>query len=165
MLTATGRSAITQMTVMAAEGRCDSGDAEPSNSPGPSRTAQKRLLVVDDQVSLTKIVGTIAASMGLDVRVVNDPHKALDAFLEYRPDILLLDMIMPEKDGVDVLHEILLTGIDTAIIVTSGFTASYSQLAAGVAKFHDKGPVRMLRKPFRRDQLIALLRETLGQAE
>src|ERR1700733_12526593 len=99
MPTATGRSAITQMTLMAAEGRCDSDGAEPSNSPAPSPSGQRRLLVVDDQVSLTKIVGTIAASMGLDVRVVNDPLEALDAFLEYRPDVLLLDMIMPEKDG------------------------------------------------------------------
>jgi two-component system response regulator MtrA len=95
---------------------------------------------------------------------VNDPNAALDAFLDYRPDILMLDMIMPEKDGVDVLNEIMLTGIDTRVILTSGFTDTFARLAASVATFHDKGPVRLLKKPFRRNQLVAILRETLSSA-
>ena len=125
---------------------------------------QRRLLVIDDQVSLTKIVGTIATDMGMAVRIVNDPNAALDAFLDYRPDVLMLDMIMPEKDGVDVLNEIMLTGIDTRVILTSGFTDTFARLAASVAMFHDKGPVRLLKKPFRRNQLVAMLRDTLASA-
>jgi CheY-like chemotaxis protein len=147
----------------ATAGDSDFQGAQPSGKPEHLREERKRLLVVDDQVSLTKIVVSIAASMDLDVRVVNDPHEALDTFIDYRPDILLLDMVMPEKDGVDVLNEILLTGIDTKVIVISGFTVSFSQLAAGIAKFHGKGPVRVLKKPFRRDQLMALLREAIGR--
>src|SRR3954470_2401113 len=48
-----------------------------AKEPEQDAVAKKRLLVVDDQVSLTKIVGTIAAEAGLDVRVVNDPNQAL----------------------------------------------------------------------------------------
>ncbi|HVZ08774.1 response regulator [Rhodopila sp.] len=124
---------------------------------------KKRLLVVDDQVSLTKIVSTIATEVGLDVKSVNDPNRALDEFLDFRPDILILDMVMPEKDGIDVLNELMLTGIDTNVILTSGFTESYTRLAASVADFHNKGPVRVLRKPFRRDQLMHLLREVMTE--
>lgn len=124
---------------------------------------KKRLLVVDDQVSLTKIVAMIAAEIGLEVRMVNDPTTALDAFIDFRPHILLLDMVMPEKDGVDVLQEIMLTGVDTKIILTSGFTESYARLAASVAEFHDKGPVHLLKKPFRRDRLMALLRGVMEE--
>jgi CheY-like chemotaxis protein len=66
-------------------------------------------------------------------------------------------MIMPEKDGIDVLNEVLLTGIPVKVVLTSGFSDSYLRLAEGVAKFHENPDVSVLRKPFRRDELIALL--------
>jgi len=126
-------------------------------------SSKKRLMIVDDQISLTKIVSTIAESMGFAVTVVNDPTQALDVYLDLRPDILILDMVMPEKDGVDVLNEIMLTDITSRVILTSGFTESYARLAAGVAQFHRKEPVLLLKKPFRRDKLIAVLREALAR--
>jgi CheY-like chemotaxis protein len=67
-------------------------------------------------------------------------------------------MIMPEKDGIEVLNEVLLTGIPVKVVVTSGFSDSYLRLAEGVAKFHDNPNVSILRKPFRRDELVELLR-------
>lgn len=130
---------------------------------GHQALSKKRLMVVDDQVSLTRIVDSIARDMGLDVKVINDPTEALDAFLSFRPDILLLDMVMPEKDGVDVLQELMLTGVDSKIILTSGFTESYARLAEDVASFHNKGPLRLLKRPFRRDHLMALLREVMAE--
>jgi CheY-like chemotaxis protein len=122
---------------------------------------QGKLLIVDDQASITKVVSLVASRIGLDVRTVNDPLQALDAFLEYRPDIIILDMIMPEKDGVDVLNEILLTGIKTKVVLTSGFSDSYLRLAEGVARFHDNDSIHVLKKPFRRDELIHKLEELL----
>jgi two-component system response regulator MtrA len=130
---------------------------------GALRVNKKRLLVIDDQVSLTKIISSIAAEAGLDVCVVNDPTWALDEFLNYRPNIVLLDMVMPEKDGVDVLQEIMLTGADAKVILTSGFTDAYVRLAERVVEFHNQGPVRHLKKPFRRNQLLAMLREVLNE--
>jgi CheY-like chemotaxis protein len=120
-----------------------------------------KLLVIDDQASITKVVGLVASKIGLDVRIVNDPHQALDTFVAYQPDIVILDMIMPEKDGVDVLNEVLLTGIATQVILTSGFSESYLRLAEGVARFHDTNTIHILRKPFRRDELVAKLEELL----
>ena len=51
-------------------------------------------------------------------------------------------MIMPEKDGIDVLNEILLTGIPVKVVLTSGYSDSYLRLAEGVAKFHDNRTCR-----------------------
>ena len=51
---------------------------------------------------------------------INDPAKALEAFVSFRPDVILLDVFMPELDGIDVLHEILLAGIPTRVILTTG---------------------------------------------
>jgi CheY-like chemotaxis protein len=116
-----------------------------------------KLLVVDDQTGITRVVELIASDLGYDVIVLNDSARATETFIECRPDVVLLDMIMPEKDGIDILNEILLTGIPSKIVVTSGFSASYLRLAQSVAKFHESNNISVLRKPFRRDDLIAIL--------
>jgi DNA-binding NtrC family response regulator len=117
----------------------------------------KKLLVIDDQSGITKVVEMIARQIGLNVRSLNSSAQATETFIAFKPDILILDMIMPEKDGIDVLNEILLTGLPVKVVLTSGFSDSYLRLAEGVAKFHDNPNVSVLRKPFRRDELIALL--------
>jgi CheY-like chemotaxis protein len=119
----------------------------------------KRLLIIDDQAGITKVVGLIARQLGMEFKALNSSLDATEEFIEYRPDVLILDMIMPEKDGIDVLNEVLLSGIPTRIILTSGYSDAYLRLAEGVAKFHDSGQVSILKKPFRRDELTNLLRQ------
>jgi len=119
----------------------------------------KRLLIVDDQAGITKVVGLIATQLGLEFKALNSSANATEEFVEYRPDVLILDMIMPEKDGIDVLNEVLLSGIPTRIILTSGYSDAYLRLAQGVAQFHDNDQVTILKKPFRRQELVSLLRQ------
>lgn len=117
----------------------------------------KKLLIVDDQPGITKVVGLIARQLGLEFKALNNSEHATEAFIDFRPDILMLDMIMPEKDGIDVLNEILLTGIPARIVLTSGYSDAYLRLGEGVAKFHESGRVSILKKPFRRADLVSLL--------
>jgi len=119
----------------------------------------KKLLVIDDQTGITKVVELIARQLGLNARSLNSSSQATEEFIAFMPDVVMLDMIMPEKDGIDVLNEILLTGIPVKVILTSGFSDSYLRLAEGVAKFHANENVSILRKPFRREELIALLEQ------
>jgi two-component system response regulator MtrA len=118
----------------------------------------KRLLVVDDQAGITKVVGLIASQLGLECKALNASRNATEEFVAYRPDVFMLDMIMPEKDGIDVLNEVLLSGIPSRIILTSGYSDAYLRLAEGVARFHHNPQVTVLKKPFRRDELIDTLR-------
>ncbi len=117
----------------------------------------KKLLVIADQVGITKVVEMIARQLGLATRSLNSSAQATETFIAFKPDILILDMIMPEKDGIDVLNEVLLTGLPVKVVLTSGFSDSYLRLAEGVAKFHENPNVSVLRKPFRRDELVDLL--------
>jgi DNA-binding NtrC family response regulator len=119
----------------------------------------RKLLIVDDDAGLTKAYARIGTDAGFEVLVVNDPLKATEAFLAFKPDIAVIDMIMPEKDGIDVLNEMLLTGVPTRFIVTSGYGDAMLRLAEGVAKFHSSGRVSVLKKPIRRAQLEKLLAE------
>jgi CheY-like chemotaxis protein len=119
----------------------------------------KKLLVIDDQTGITKVVELIARQIGLTARSLNSSSEATEVFIAFKPDVVILDMIMPEKDGIDVLNEILLTGIPVKVVLTSGFSDSYLRLAEGVAKFHENDNVSVLRKPFRREELVSLLTE------
>jgi CheY-like chemotaxis protein len=117
----------------------------------------KKLLIVDDQPGVTKVVSLIARRLGLDFRAVHDPRQAVAEFVEYQPDFLILDMIMPDLDGIDVLNDIILTGYPARIVLTSGHGEAYMALAAGVARFHGIETPPILRKPFRREELERLL--------
>ena len=70
-------------------------------------------------------------------------------------------MIMPEKDGIDLLDEMMLTGLPAKFIIMSGYGDAYLRLAQGVAAFHGAAQLAVLRKPFRREELEACLRSVL----
>lgn len=116
-----------------------------------------RLLIVDDDEGIVSVIRLVARQLGMDVRALDDPQQVGKVFMEYRPDIVVIDMIMPKKDGIDILNEILSTGVPTKVVVTSGFGNSYLRLAQGVARFHGTEPLAVLKKPFRRAELVALL--------
>lgn len=122
----------------------------------------KKLLVVDDQNSITKIVSKIAVSLGYEVRKVNDPSMAFQVFEDFKPDVLIIDLVMPEVDGIDILHAILAAGTSARIIIMSGFGKSYLRLGEAVAEFHQHASITTLAKPFRRADLAALLRSDVS---
>ena len=117
----------------------------------------KRILIVDDQVGLTRVIGMVAKQAGFEPMIVNAPQDAIQAFLDFRPQFVMVDMIMPEMDGIDVLNQILLTQEPTRVILTSGYGNAYLRLGKAVAEFHDMRKVSVLRKPFRREELLTLL--------
>ena len=119
----------------------------------------EKLLVIDDQRSMTKVVGHIAAGLGFEVKAVTDPAQATEVFLEFVPDVVVLDLVMPEVDGIEVLNEILATGVRVPIIVMTDCDVGYLRLAEGVAKFHESDQVSILIKPFRCGDLVRLLQK------
>jgi CheY-like chemotaxis protein len=123
-----------------------------------------KILVVDDETSITKIVDKIASGLGFTVRTLNDAAGAYDAFDEFKPDILILDLMMPDIDGIDVLNQVLAAGTGAKIVVMSGYGKSYLQLGRAVAEFHDHPDITTLAKPFRRADLIELLTPYISTA-
>jgi DNA-binding NtrC family response regulator len=120
-----------------------------------------KLLIIDDDVGLTKAYARIGEDAGFAVAVVNNPLKATEAFLAIKPNIVVIDMIMPEKDGIEVMNEILQTGEPTRFIVTSGHGDAMLRLAQSLAAFHDSAHVSVLKKPIRRAELTSLLMESI----
>jgi CheY-like chemotaxis protein len=118
---------------------------------------EKRLLIVDDDARLTRIVALTANALAISTTQVNDPRRALDNFIRLRPQVLILDIFMPEQDGIDVLNEILLTGIQTQIVLTTGDGDELLRVAQDTIRFHGLPEAPVLQKPFRRAELVETL--------
>jgi len=68
---------------------------------------RKRILIVDDEASLTRLLKLSLEGAGpYEVRVENESAAAVDAAHEFRPDLILLDVLMPGLDGGEVCHQL-----------------------------------------------------------
>jgi len=65
-----------------------------------------RVLVVDDDAALAEMLGIVLRGEGFEPTFVSDGDKALDAFRDTRPDLVLLDLMLPGMDGIDVCRQI-----------------------------------------------------------
>ena len=129
----------------------------PQSFADQSVAMEKRLLIIDDDVPLTRLVALTADTLGIDTVQVNDPACALDSFVALRPQVVILDIVMPEQDGIDVLNEILLTGIPTQVVLTTGAGEDLLRLAQDAIRFHGMAEAPVLQKPFRRADLVEVL--------
>jgi CheY-like chemotaxis protein/tetratricopeptide (TPR) repeat protein len=121
----------------------------------------KEVLIVDDDRNLAKALERAITAEGYAVRVAYDGTGALQKIREQRPGLVLLDLLLPNKDGRAVLEN-LRAREDTAdlpvVVMTGVFRGR--QHAAELEKAGAKG---VLEKPFRRSDLIPLLRRHLGR--
>src|SRR6185503_21291437 len=80
----------------------------PAPVPGPAPAPEKkRVLIIDDEASFARMVKLNLEKSGeFEVRVENKPTYALAAAREFKPDLILLDVIMPAMDGGDVANQI-----------------------------------------------------------
>jgi DNA-binding response OmpR family regulator len=61
-----------------------------------------RILVVDDDADVATLVQTVLSDAGHEVRTITDARQAMDAFSDYRPDLVTLDVLMPSVDGISL---------------------------------------------------------------
>lgn len=78
---------------------------------------KKKILIVEDDIAIAKVLGLKLAKSGFEVRVVDDGEKALAEIAGTRFDLILLDLLMPGTDGWAVLQK--LKGTNQKIVVTS----------------------------------------------
>ncbi len=115
------------------------------------------MLIVDDEPALTATLSRTVETLGYEVEVVNDPTIAITACESVKPDVLLLDMIMPHNDGISVLDQILSRSMVPHVILMSGLSEGYLRIAQNLAKIHGNCAVSILKKPFRRSDIAKLL--------
>lgn len=116
------------------------------------------LLVVDDDLDTLKLVGTTLEKQGFHIIAAKDGQEALDRVAETKPDLILLDVMMPKMDGYEVTRR-LRANPDTASIPIILFTAK-AQVDDKVAGL-DAGADDYLTKPTHPAELVARVRNIL----
>lgn len=84
----------------------------------------KKVLVVDDESSICEVMREFLERKGCKVRTASSCDEALVAYRQERPDIVLLDVRMPGKDGIETLRELKACDADANVIM---FTALYEK--------------------------------------
>ena len=80
----------------------------------------KRLLLVDDEEGIRKVLGIVLADIGYDIVTAADGKQGLQQFLEQRPPIVITDIKMPVMDGIELLQQIKREDPDTEVIMLTG---------------------------------------------
>jgi two-component system KDP operon response regulator KdpE len=114
-----------------------------------------RVLVIDDEAQLRRAVTRSLEGHGYQVREAEDGAAALSAFEVFKPDVVLLDMMLPDMGGVQVCRE-LRRKHRTPIIILSVIGEEKMKVAA-----LDEGADDYLTKPFGMDELLARIRVAL----
>jgi two-component system KDP operon response regulator KdpE len=112
----------------------------------------QRVLVVDDETSIRRYLRAALTAQGLNVFEAADGQEALNAVLTHRPDLIILDLGLPDIDGIEVTRR-LREWSQTPIIILSVREAELDKIAA-----LDAGADDYLTKPFGTGELMARMR-------
>lgn len=118
-----------------------------------------RILLVEDELLLGKIVKESLEVRGFTMFHATDGKEGLRQYRELKPDLIVLDVMMPEMDGITLAREIRKTDRHTPVI----FLTSKSQ-TQDVVKGFESGGNDYLKKPFSMDELIVRIRELLSRS-
>jgi CheY-like chemotaxis protein len=117
------------------------------------------VLVIDDDPQLGETVGKILRTRGYDVRLAGNGMEGLRLFRTLHPDLVITDIIMPVKGGLDTIHLLRTWSPEVKVIAMSGsmLTGSKDPLAAAT----ELGASMVIAKPFRAEQLLDVVAKCL----
>lgn len=115
--------------------------------------AQPRVLIVDDEEELARIVRLNLQRHGYVVDEVTTGEAALSTLTHWQPDVIVLDLGLPDIDGVDIIGKLRALGATTRIVVLSARSRQHDKIGA-----LDAGADDYLTKPFDMGELLARLR-------
>ena len=116
-----------------------------------------RLLSIDDDKEISHLVGRIAMEMGFSVCIANDPDDIIPLYKSFQPQIIILDILMPETDGFEVLKFLSEDKSKSHILILSG--SRYNDLATNMLIALNLNIAGNLYKPFRLETLRQALME------
>ncbi len=119
---------------------------------------KSRVLVVDDEPQITRVLRTVLNSQGYQVRTAAEGEAALTNFTEWRPELVITDLYMPHMDGVELCRRIRAVS-NVPIIVLSVKGEERSKVEA-----LDSGADDYVTKPFGIDELLARVRAALRRS-
>jgi two-component system KDP operon response regulator KdpE len=121
-------------------------------------THAARILLVDDEIPIQRALGPLLGSRGYEVHTASTGAQALSAFLEWQPDLVILDLGLPDVSGTEVCRRIRETS-EVPVIVLSARGLERDKVEA-----LDRGADDYVTKPFGPEELLARIRTALRRA-
>lgn len=119
---------------------------------------KQKILIVDDEPSIQELIRFNLEQSGFDTAVASDGFAALEMFESYKPDLIVLDLMLPGKDGYDVCKEIRRTSNVPIIMLTAKETELERVLGL------ELGADDYMTKPFSPLELVARIKAVLRRA-
>ena len=119
----------------------------------PTAAATARILVVDDEESIRKGISRALTDAGYEVEAVGDAEAALDRSLQSAPDLIITDLNLPGRSGMELIEELQQRSIETTLIVLTGHASIDSAVEA-----MRRGVYDYLEKPVDREKLTTTVR-------
>ena len=139
------------------------GDARPDARTRSQATELKRpdgtpprVLVVDDEPTLTDLLSMALRYEGWDVRTAPDGMSAVRTARDFRPDAVVLDIMLPDMSGLEVLRKLRADATDVPVLFLTAMDATEDRIAGLTAGGDD-----YVTKPFSLEELVARLRNLL----
>jgi DNA-binding response OmpR family regulator len=120
---------------------------------------QQRIVVADDDPIVIKFLSAVFQDEGFEVRVAEDGEKALRVIREARPDLVILDLVMPYRDGFEVCQMIRSTAETSRVPV---IILSMKEREQDALRAFEVGADDFIRKPFNALELVARARKLMN---
>jgi DNA-binding response OmpR family regulator len=123
--------------------------------------AQQRILVVEDDPSIRRTLQIALSQAGYQVIEARDGQEAMRLWRDQGADLVITDLHMPDKNGLEVIMELRALSPSTPIVAMSDGGRSKQSGLLGDAKL--LGAVRTVAKPFRLEEMLAVVDQELGR--
>lgn len=118
----------------------------------------RKILVIDDTLNVQVLLSDFLVSQGFEVQVASDGREALEVVQESNPDLILLDIMMPNMDGYQFISQLRRASNIPVIMITA------RQQEADIIHGFDLGADDYITKPFRLRELLVRMRAVLRRA-
>jgi CheY-like chemotaxis protein len=108
----------------------------------------RRLLSVDDDPGVLAVIRRVGRDLGFEVDAVDHGSYFMGAYARNKPDIVTLDLFMPEVDGIELIRWLTEVGCTARIILVSGASHQYAEMARRIGQDGGKLAIACLTKPF-----------------
>lgn len=118
-------------------------------------TIRDKVLIIEDEQSISNFISTVLSANGYDTLLAARGEEALSMISSHCPDLIILDLGLPDMDGLDILHEVR-SWSNLPVIVVSARTHERDKVAA-----LDAGADDYIEKPFGTSELLARIRTAI----
>jgi CheY-like chemotaxis protein len=118
-----------------------------------------RVLAVDDEPAVGEMLQSVFTELGYAVKCAGGGREALDVVLDFKPDVVLLDLLMPEMSGIEVLDRLRRERPELPVVILSG-----SHDAALARRSMENGAFDFLPKPCDLDLLAGVVAAAIGSS-